>query len=767
MSQAPRIVKGKLKAIIVTVVAWAAWCAAAAVPSAASEVHLEIGGTLVTDRYPPLLTAAGFMVPVNLIEHFGGEVHSDGERYVLRYTSSETVVRPGAAEAVTARGTKALAERPVEMGGTLYVPLGLMADMLQLRVNWDPGQRVLSLSRWSALSSVLGRRSGGGRLDESAGPGGDRRALPSAAEEAGGEEGRTVATAPPRVAATLIVPGAPTTASFVGPAPFRLELPAGPPVARTERQNRWDALKEQTGLALERETVDGSERFTLRAEGEIEVTTALLVEPFRLVVDIAGAPGQSLEPWAVASAVVRQVRARSHEGNLRLVFDLEEGVGHRVEEVGAGEVAIVFNRPLYGIAVEPAPYGGRVRLDVHPNTPYRVTHLKAPDRIVVDLEGTTLLPGPTQVDVAEGPVARVRAAQFSPQIVRLVLELKEPEVPVWLEAGESVLVAHYGEDDGSLIAYRPIDSRRLLIGARGVSAEDISVVRLYQPDRIAIDFKGLQLPAGKIEEYLDTGPVFRLRAAQLDAERVRVVADLRFHVTFRVVEARGRTAVLLEQPLLAGRRIAIDPGHGGHDPGALSASGQLTEAFVNLDISRRLEALLRDAEALPLMTRTGDGYVDLWSRSDQANEFGAEVFVSIHNNASRTGNAAASGTETYVQPGSEASVRLGQSIQQSVVSALGTQDRGLRPNPGYIVLNRTRAPAVLVEVAFVTHPEDEALLSQDWFRQRAAEGIFNGLLQYFEPSQDERGAEPLILEGETSGRWIALAEGPADPVRQP
>ena len=108
--------------------------------------------------------------------------------------------------------------------------------------------------------------------------------------------------------------------------------------------------------------------------------------------------------------------------------------------------------------------------------------------------------------------------------------------------------------------------------------------------------------------------------------------------------------------------------------------------------------------------------------------------MSIHAN-SAPDNTTAKGTETFVRTGEPDSERLGAALQRSLTSALGTIDRGVRPNR-YLVVRRAQMPAALVEVAFLADPEEEALLMEEWFRERAAQGIFNGLLRYFYP-QDE------------------------------
>ena len=761
-----------------------------AAPLAASEVELVVGGVSMNHRFVPVWSSSGFLVPIGLADHLGAEVYRDGDRHVIRYAGEEVTLHAGAPDALTRGGVKTLAESPVLIGEHLYVPLSLIADTLRLRVNWDAGRRVLSLSRWTSLTafanrlapvpvaevqpvapvpSVLPAEVADVPVETAApapvtpAPAVPEVTAPAEATAAAGPSASLQADPPnARVepaAATLVVAAGPPTAFIVGaPAPLPVQLPVGPPrLAGDEATERWAELARAAGVTLRRSIEAGLERYTLSAENEFTVASALIVDPFRLVVDLHGIDGAAAAPWSVGTELVRQVRARAEGDHLRLVFDLEEGVGHRVEQIAGNEAAIVLQRPLYGAEVESTPLGGTLALAVHGETPYRLTRLTGPDRLVIDLEETTLVNGPFQIDVPVGPVTRVRAAQFAPDVARFVLDLRTP-VPVEVEQGGPGLLVRYGEREPEPLAYRVADSRTLQVGVGGVEAEAVSVLPLSHPDRIAIDVRGLKWQGGSFEQYLSEGPAFRLRAARLDDDTVRIVADLRFHVRYDVRKEGARTVITLEQPLLTGRRVAVDAGHGGHDPGALSATQALVESAVNLDIARRLEALLAEAEALPLSTRTEDVYVDLWTRSDLANEYEAEAFVSIHNNAARTENPAASGTETYAQGTSEESLRLGRSVHDSVVSALGTVDRGLRRNPGYIVLNRTKAPAILVEIGFLTHPADEALLAQEWFRQRAAEGIFNGLLKFFHPESRSEGGEAPARE--TEARWIALSGAP-------
>jgi len=214
-------------------------------------------------------------------------------------------------------------------------------------------------------------------------------------------------------------------------------------------------------------------------------------------------------------------------------------------------------------------------------------------------------------------------------------------------------------------------------------------------------------------------------------------------------------------------RIVIDPGHGGHDPGAKTRG--LTEAELVLDVALKLEQLLLKHQGFDVvLTRRVDSFVELEERTAIANREGADLFLSIHANASA--NATARGVETYflnltTNPAAEAvaarenasSARnMGQLpdivraialnnkidesrdfasiIQGSLHSQLRKADRavkdlGVKQAPFMVLLGATM-PSVLAEISFITNKQDAALLKTDKHRQRIAEALYAGVVRY-------------------------------------
>ena len=175
---------------------------------------------------------------------------------------------------------------------------------------------------------------------------------------------------------------------------------------------------------------------------------------------------------------------------------------------------------------------------------------------------------------------------------------------------------------------------------------------------------------------------------------------------------------------LNGVTIAIDPGHGGRTIGAVGPSG-LVEKDIVLKISKLLKELLRDNGAAIVMTRDSDTTVSLQERLRIADEADAVLFLSIHLNGHD--NQAANGIESYYY--NALSRPLAEHIQNELVAALGRRNRGVKQGAFY-VLRYAKMPSVLAEIAFLTNPEEEKLLNDTDFQEKAANALFAGIRRH-------------------------------------
>jgi len=157
-------------------------------------------------------------------------------------------------------------------------------------------------------------------------------------------------------------------------------------------------------------------------------------------------------------------------------------------------------------------------------------------------------------------------------------------------------------------------------------------------------------------------------------------------------------------------KVCIDPGHGGVDSGAVGPGG-LCEASVTQYAAKHLAAGLKAIGHQVTITQGGGG-MQLKERAALSNEFKADLFISLHCNAAE--NPSAHGSETWYCKGSVAGEAWAKKIQAALVKAGGRHDRGIKAG-AFAVLRHTIAPAVLVELAFISNPEEEKLLkSTEW-----------------------------------------------------
>lgn len=234
-------------------------------------------------------------------------------------------------------------------------------------------------------------------------------------------------------------------------------------------------------------------------------------------------------------------------------------------------------------------------------------------------------------------------------------------------------------------------------------------------------------------------------------------------------------AKAVESPI---KRIVIDPGHGGHDTGTISANGMREKDLV-LDVGRRLRAYIKNnyPDVEVIMTRDTDRFVALEERTAIANSRRADLFISVHANASAS--RVASGVETFFlspdrapaedlqaaarENASLASNKTGEKaepmfasvtvgnrvaesrelaryIQAGLVRGIGAQsprtamNRGVKHAP-FVVLLGAAMPSVLAEVSFLSNPKDEALLQTSQFRERVAASLYAGLNAYLKKNR--------------------------------
>ena len=217
------------------------------------------------------------------------------------------------------------------------------------------------------------------------------------------------------------------------------------------------------------------------------------------------------------------------------------------------------------------------------------------------------------------------------------------------------------------------------------------------------------------------------------------------------------------------KKVVIDPGHGGYDPGAISKTG-LREKDVNLDIAKRLANRLRSDGIEVVMTRNSDKFIPLGTRVNIANNAKADLFISIHSNASRTkslygfevyyvspsvsdsNRASYAAKNTYLNLDRSCFASQSQNLKAILWDMIYTYNRGESielsriicrsandnlnvrilgvKDARFEVLRGTRMPAILIEVGFLSNPKEERLLREGDYREKISQSIMEGLCNY-------------------------------------
>lgn len=184
-----------------------------------------------------------------------------------------------------------------------------------------------------------------------------------------------------------------------------------------------------------------------------------------------------------------------------------------------------------------------------------------------------------------------------------------------------------------------------------------------------------------------------------------------------------------------GLRVALDPGHGGHDLGAIGPT-RLTEKEVNLSTAKAAAERLRKKGAQVLLTRNDDSFVDLYERMELARAWGADIFISIHNNALPDGKNPAFHRGLGVYYYHPRTLELAQALHRRLLEKTRQPDNGLYYD-NLAVPRTTYMPSVLVETAYIIHPEEEMLLRDERFRTNIAEGIYLGIKDFIRFAREE------------------------------
>jgi len=396
------------------------------------------------------------------------------------------------------------------------------------------------------------------------------------------------------------------------------------------------------------------------------------------------------------------------------------------------------------------PDGVRLTIDIEGEVPYYQEEIANPRRVFFDFKGVKAAPNLQDVALKfDGDIVKeVRLGRHPQNITRLVVDIEGV-------SGYTVYPL-YGP-------YRLVIDLRRPVATTTVAPKAVPPPIAVPPP---VPSSRAVVPLTSLPEVKQTLPDTKPVAPPPAPLPSRAAATAAQPPAAPASNSNGKFS-LSRQLGLSVSRVVIDAGHGGHDPGA-HGSG-INESELTLDVALRLQKLLLAQPGVEVvMTRDTDVFIPLEERTAIANREGADLFLSIHANASR--NPLARGIETYflnfaMNPEAEAvaarenatsaqpmhnlpdivkaialnnkineSRDLAVTVQKSMAKRLGTRNRTLRDlgvkQAPFVVLIGAVMPSVLAEISFVTNKQEGALLKTNAYRQQIAQSLYDAIVDY-------------------------------------
>ena len=443
-----------------------------------------------------------------------------------------------------------------------------------------------------------------------------------------------------------------------------------------------------------------------------------------------------------------------------------------------GTQQIARGATIVAVRVWPAPEYSRVTIESDSALVARQFFVTSPPRLAVDIEGIDLSPQLRELVARVLPddpnIAGIRVGQNAPGVVRLVVDLKQPALPQVFTLPPVAAYRHRLVFD--LYPAAPVDPLEALIAERLRDANSPAATPAHAPAiaRAPAPAAGHD-PLGDLIAQRASGPVPDHTAAPPPAQPAVVAAAPAPGAAHAAPSRPGNRATATQTDRII--IVALDPGHGGEDPGAIGPAGTREK-----DVVLRVAHLLRDrinattVGGNPMrayLTRDGDYFVPLATRVQKARRVQADLFVSIHADAFTVPSARGASVFALSQGGASSTAArwlankenqadlVGginvQSKDQHVQRALldmsttaqindslklgtvllgeiGGMARLHKPRveqAGFAVLKAPDIPSVLVETAFISNPEEEAKLRSSAYQEQLADALMRGITRYF------------------------------------
>lgn len=378
---------------------------------------------------------------------------------------------------------------------------------------------------------------------------------------------------------------------------------------------------------------------------------------------------------------------------------------------------------------------------------YNLFTLDKPKRIVLDIFNEELDSNLYTYDIETDIIKGIRASQFDPdsmydkdeKILRVVFDIKEDlDYDLDIEKDQGRIVAFIGDKSFDEIEYTNSKEYNFLkLKTLGETDQDISYDAADKQMNIVIPKEDVDIKNGILsigDEYIDNMEVYEKDDNKIIKVNFNKNISYQFSVGTYEILIGFKEAKEVDTKF-SDKLIVIDAGHGGRAPGTTGPITKVREKDLSLNVALKLEKKLKNMGFKTLMTRDSDEYVGLYDRTDMANENNADAFVSIHFNAHPS--SAIAGIQTLYCPSYESDVKnsdnypFAETIHEALLEGLKRKDMDIIRRPDLVVTRETAMVSALVELGFVTNPQEERIIITDEYHEKAAEAIASGLVNYF------------------------------------
>ncbi len=502
-------------------------------------------------------------------------------------------------------------------------------------------------------------------------------------------------------------------------------------------------------------------KIVIETTGMIAHKVTELESPYRIVIDVLNTrldlddedklDDRGLLNTEINKYPIKEIRASQFSNDphiTRLVVELDRFVGYTINTSDDNKnLEISFINKVKDISVETIDDRTGIVIK-NTNTPeYNVLRLSNPDRIVLDLLDSFLVNDKYEYNIETDFVNKIRTSQFKPdslynpddKIVRVVFDVKEfdnrPNLSTELK--DNKLIVFIDNKDIQNFQYEKTDTGgQLRIDAVKETKyytdydkkENKLQIRVHK-DNVDL-YDGMKLVNDELVRSIAIEEVGEFK--NID---IRLKKDIIYDILSDTRDDKIRINFAGKSDNYNGKLVVIDAGHGGKDPGAISPTYKYKEKDMNLDVARKLESKLQALGFKTLMIRDDDRYVGLYDRANIANAYDGDVFVSIHFNAAE--NSSIAGIQTLYCPSYLSDVKqddnfpFAEAVHTQLLEELGLADKRIERRPKIVVVRETKMPAALVELGFLTNPQEEKRIVTNKYREEAAEAIANGIVNYF------------------------------------